>query len=149
MSSEIYYDRAFIKVGDKYIPLVNQGSSNCFDFGLNGQLIPEKHWNVLNFFCRNKILFTEKEIDELADRMEKINTEDRGVCKKSRYRDFEIGEFGKWIRAGMKNAYSVEDYDSFGNHLRIINLSQQPHDYRWVSTTEQLLDALGAFKDAR
>ena len=32
MSSEIYYDRAFIRVGDRFIPVVNHGSSNCFDF---------------------------------------------------------------------------------------------------------------------
>ena len=31
MSSEIYYDRAFIRVGDRFIPVVNHGSSNCFD----------------------------------------------------------------------------------------------------------------------
>lgn len=32
MSSEIYYDRAYIRVGDRFIPVVNHGSSNCFDF---------------------------------------------------------------------------------------------------------------------
>ena len=32
MSSEIFYDKAFILVGEKYIPVVNHGSSNCFDF---------------------------------------------------------------------------------------------------------------------
>ncbi|QQQ95131.1 hypothetical protein [Blautia pseudococcoides] len=31
MSSEIFYDKAFIRVGEKYIPIVNHGSSNCFD----------------------------------------------------------------------------------------------------------------------
>ena len=28
MSSEIFYDKAFILVGEKYIPVVNHGSSN-------------------------------------------------------------------------------------------------------------------------
>ena len=27
-----YYDRAYIRVGDRFIPVVNHGSSNCFDF---------------------------------------------------------------------------------------------------------------------
>lgn len=32
MSSEIFYDRAFIRIGEKFIPICNHGSSNCFDF---------------------------------------------------------------------------------------------------------------------
>ena len=33
MSSEIYYDRAFIKIGEEqFIPVANHGSSNTFDF---------------------------------------------------------------------------------------------------------------------
>ena len=36
MSSEIYYDRAYIRVGDRFIPVVNHGSSNCFDFDACG-----------------------------------------------------------------------------------------------------------------
>ena len=32
MSSEIFYDKAFIRVEEKYIPVVNHGSSNCFEF---------------------------------------------------------------------------------------------------------------------
>ena len=33
MSSEIFYDKAFIRVDDRYIPVVNHGSSNCFEIG--------------------------------------------------------------------------------------------------------------------
>ena len=47
MSSEIYYDRAFIRVGDRFTPVVNHGSSNCFDFDACGREVPEKHWSVL------------------------------------------------------------------------------------------------------
>jgi len=49
MSSEIYYDRAYIRVGDRFIPVVNHGSSNCFDFDACGREVPEKHWSVLNY----------------------------------------------------------------------------------------------------
>lgn len=42
MSSEIYYDRAYIRVGDRFIPVVNHGSSNCFDFDACGREVPEK-----------------------------------------------------------------------------------------------------------
>ena len=44
MSSEIFYDKAFIRVGEKYIPIVNHGSSNCFDIDRRGREIPEKRW---------------------------------------------------------------------------------------------------------
>lgn len=40
MSSEIYYDRAFIRVDDRYIPIVKHGSSNCFEFEF-GREVPE------------------------------------------------------------------------------------------------------------
>ena len=32
MSSEIFYAKAFLRVGDRFIPVVNHGSSNCYDF---------------------------------------------------------------------------------------------------------------------
>ena len=37
MSSEIYYDKAFISIGDKYIPLVCHGSNNTYEFNRNGR----------------------------------------------------------------------------------------------------------------
>lgn len=43
MSSEIFYDKAFIRIEDRFIPIVNHGSSNCFDISLRGREIPEKH----------------------------------------------------------------------------------------------------------
>ena len=59
MSSEIYYDRAYIRVGDRFIPVVNHGSSNCFDFDACGREVPEKHWSVLNYTFHGRQLFTE------------------------------------------------------------------------------------------
>ena len=58
MSSEIFYDKAFIRVDDRYIPVVNHGSSNCFDFDSRGREIPEKHWSVLNYKSRDIQIFT-------------------------------------------------------------------------------------------
>ena len=67
MSSEIFYDKAFIKVGDGYIPLVNHGSSNCFDISCHGREIPEKHWSVLNYPYPGRFIFTPEEIHQIAD----------------------------------------------------------------------------------
>lgn len=57
MSSEIYYDRAYIRVGDRFIPVVNHGSSNCFDFDACGREVPEKYWSVLNYTFHGRQLF--------------------------------------------------------------------------------------------
>ena len=52
MSSEIFYTKAFIKVGDNFIPLVNHGSSNCTTINVRGREVAEKHWSVRFFGCR-------------------------------------------------------------------------------------------------
>lgn len=148
MSSEILYDKAFIKVGDGYIPIVNQGSSNCFDFGLNGQQIPEKHWHILNFFCRSKVLFSEQEIIELADRMENLRKEGAPIMK-SRYKGFEDGELRNWVLAGMKRAFTVEEYVKCGNTILLEDLDINPHTTTVFTTAEQLLKLLEEKKNAK
>ena len=142
MSSEIFYDKAFILVGEKYIPVVNHGSSNCFDFDSRGREIPEKHWSVLNYPHTGRMLFTAEEMQEIAAVHEEANRNNRGGTRKSRNRSFEEGEFGRWILAGMKSAHTVEDYRKHGNTVTVIDYD---HDY-WqrhcVSTTEELLDKI-------
>ena len=98
MSSEIYYDRAYIRVGDRFIPVVNHGSSNCFDFDACGREVPEKHWSVLNYTFHGRQLFTEEEIRQIAAVYEAANSDNRDGIRKSRNRSFDVGEFGRWIR---------------------------------------------------
>lgn len=147
MSYEIVYDKAFVKIGDKYIPIINQGSSNCFEIGLNGQQIPEKQWNVLNFYCRNRVLFTEAEICELADRMEQISG--GGAVMKSRYRAFGSGELRDWILAGMKKAYTVEEYQKCGNTLMFTYCGPEPRNSISFTTTQQLEALIATHSDAK
>lgn len=108
MSSEIFYDKAFIRVEEKYIPVVNHGSSNCFEFDSRGREIPEKTWSVLNHPYTERMLFTADEIREIADFYEEVSMSNRGGTKKSRNRSFEENEFRRWILAGMKSAHTVE-----------------------------------------
>ena len=98
MSSEIYYDRAYIRVGDRFIPVVNHGSSNCFDFDACGREVPEKHWSVLNYTFHGRQLFTEEEIRQIAAIYEAANSDNRDGIRKSRNRSFDVGEFGRWLR---------------------------------------------------
>ena len=105
MSSEIFYDKAFIRVEEKYIPVVNHGSSNCFEFDSRGREIPEKTWSVLNHPYMERMLFTADEIREIADFYEEISMSNRGGTKKSRNRSFEENEFRRWIDVYKRQNY--------------------------------------------
>ena len=143
MSYSIYYDRAFVRVGDKFIPLANSGSNNCYEYR-NGREVPEKNWGVLNWKRGCQAMFTGTEIRELARQYDEYNQES-GMIYKSRHRSFEPGEFERWVIGGMKNAYTVEEYHSFGNRFYVLDYSGRDID-KWVrhyfSTTGELLDIL-------
>ena len=146
MSSEIFYSRAFIRIGEKFIPICNHGSSNCFDFSpITRREIPEKHWSVLNYPDPGRFVFSKEEIKHLSEAYEDINVSNRGGTKKSRYTSFEPGEFGKWILGGMRNAHTVEEYTAYGNTVIIMDYG---NNYRRhpVRTTEELLATLEELK---
>jgi hypothetical protein len=140
MSYSIYYDRAFIRVDDKFVPLVNSGSNNCFQFSWNGREIPEKDWGVLNWKRPGRLIFSPEEIRVTAREYDRYNQES-GMIFKSRYRQFGSGEFERWVINGMKRAYAVEEYHSFGNRLYVLDYSPpEINDWRKhpFSTTEEL-----------
>lgn len=142
MSSEIFYDRAFIRIGEKFIPLCNHGSSNCFDFSpITGREIPEKHWSVLNYPYPERFVFGKEEMKHISEVYEEISTNNRGGTRKSRYTSFEPGEFGKWILGGMRNAHTVEEYTAYGNILTVIDYNDR-YRHHSVRTTQELLDKL-------
>lgn len=142
MSSEIFYDKAFIRVDDRYIPVVNHGSSNCFDFDSHGREIPEKHWSVLNYTRRDRQIFTAEEMQHIAEVYETASMSNRGGTRKSRNRSFEEGEFGRWILAGMKSAHTVEEYKEYGNTVVVIDYSDSYWQKHSVYTTEELMEKL-------
>ena len=146
MSSEIFYDRAFIRVGERYMPVVNHGASNCFDIDHRGREIPEKHWSVINYPHWEKMLFTAEEMKEVAAAYEKVSMDNQGGTRKSRYRSFEEGEFYRWILGGMKTAHSVEEYQQYGNTVIIIDYSTESWRKISVSSTDELLNQLEVFK---
>jgi len=145
MSYEIYYDRAFIRVGESFIPLVNQGSSNCWEYScFSKREIPEKNWQVLNWRHRAQLVFTADEIRRQAAIYEETSQQN-GMCFKTRNTPFASGEFGRWILNGMKNSYTIEEYVSFGNAPFIHDYSDADPD-KWkryyFRTTEDFLDLL-------
>ena len=151
MSYEIYYDRAFISVGSNYIPLVNSGSSNCFEYGFGGRSICEKAWNVLNWKRGGRFMFTAAEVGEIARDYDEYNQES-GMMYKSRHRAFDNSEMERWIINGMKRAYTVEEYVSFGNSLYVLDYSKgrsSEWERHYFATTDELLGILGRLKDTR
>lgn len=141
MSSEIFYDKAFILADGRYIPVVNHGASNCFDFDSRGREIPERYWSVLSYPFHGRLIFTAEEMKQIAAAHETASTENRGGTRKSRNRAFEVGEFGRWILAGLKSAHTVEEYRAFGNSVILID-----YDRNWsrasIASTADLLEIL-------
>lgn len=146
MSSEIFYDKAFVKVPEGYIPVANHGASNCFDISPSGREIPEKHWSVLNYPNYGKMVFTADEMKEVAEVYEAANMSNRGGTKKSRYRSFDEGEFGKWILSGMKTAQTVEEYVKYGNTVVLIDYSGESWKKIPLLTTDELLERLREYR---
>ena len=138
MSSEIFYAKAFIRAGDRFIPVANHGSSNCYDFDSRGREIPERHWSVLSYPFRGRLAFTAEEIKQIAAAYEEANTENRGGTCKSRNRAFEIGEFERWILAGLKSAHTVEEYRAYGNSVVVIDYERNWSKASIASTVELL-----------
>lgn len=150
MSNEIYYDRSFIRVGDDFVPIVNQGSSNCGVPVSRGRVLPDKSWQVLNFRNRGKLVYTEPEICKIAKDYEQIS-QDGGACYKSRNRRFAPGEFQRWILGGMKNALTVEEYIQAGNTLYIYNCTEEtPYwESHYFDTTQKFLDLIEQLSQKR
>lgn len=149
MSSEIFYDKAFILVDDRYIPVVNHGSSNCSEFSITGHEVPEKHWSVLNYPYPDRMLFNKEEIQKIAAVYETVSVDNRGGTRKSRYRSFEEGEFGRWILAGMKSAHTVEEYVKCGNSVIVIDYDDTGYRKYSVTTTSDLLKKIEELEGRR
>jgi hypothetical protein len=150
MSYSIYYERAFIRIGDKFIPLVSCGSNNCWE-RINGRDVPEKNWNVMNWQRENQFLFTAPELRELARIYDEYNQSSRMIYK-TRYKCFEQGELERWIMNGINRAFTVEEYISFGNDFYVLDYSsEKTKDWKRhpFSTTDELLKILDALNDVK
>lgn len=140
MSSEIYYEKAFISIGDRFIPLVCRGSTNTFEFNVHGCEVAERYWSVLDLPYRGRLLFTSDEIQKIAETYEGFNSGNRGGMRKSRNSAFEAGEFQRWFLAGLKNAHTIEEYRQYRNSIVLTDRHTQKITY--APTTEAFLAAL-------
>lgn len=137
---EIIYDRRFIKVGDKYIPIFQYAWEN--DYELKGKRkIFKKQWDIFNDTKGKQYLFTEEEIKELAKIYEGL-----GNFYKSSSTPFKKGEFEKYFINGIRGAKPLEFYLENKNSLFIEDWTDMNNKvvYKVNSTTEllELLDKL-------
>ena len=140
MSSEIYYEKAFISIGDRFIPLVCRGSTNTYEFNAHGREFAERYWSVLDLPYRGRLLFTSDEIQKIAETYEGFSSGNRGGMRKSRNSAFEAAEFQRWFLAGLKNAHTIEEYRQYGNS--IVLTDQHTQKITYAPTTEAFLAAL-------
>lgn len=70
MSHSIYYRSMFVKLNDnKFIPLIEVGSSNCYDVTWNGRYRRERDWQQMRIEGRhNEFAFTREEIMQEIER---------------------------------------------------------------------------------
>lgn len=122
MSYEIYYDKRFLKIGDKICPVVQSGANNCFEVAYPRD-IPEKNWWVMNYPNRDQLLFDPKELEELY----KTDPYTKESHHKSRYRLHD--DFSKWLLAGIKNATTLEEQDGLNNTICLVGYKKREDDY--------------------
>lgn len=108
MGYEIVYNKQFLKIDGKIIPLALHGSSNCYEPLPNGRQRREREWNAIYVGGSNKpIAATEAEI------MKEIEA----YCDGGEYQEHFM-QYGKWVddkslirffQNGIKNAKTIEE----------------------------------------
>lgn len=107
MSYEIVYNKQFLNIDGKIIPLTLCGSSNCYELLPNGRQRREREWNAIYISKGNKqIAATETDI------MKEIES-----CCGGEYQEHFM-QNGKWVddkglirffQNGIKNAKTIEE----------------------------------------
>ena len=134
MSYSIVYDRRVLKVGDdQYIFMVNSGSNNCWETYSR----PEKVWGALKINNGKSIVLSEANINNIAD-----SFYDSEIAK-ARGNFFRKGELTKWLKAGIKSAFTLEEavsWDGWNNVIEIYDYENQ--EITKYKTTVELLNAI-------
>lgn len=150
MSYDILYDRLYIKAGDNlYMPVIQSGSNNCFEYSWRGREIPEKNWSNLEGTGsqRTRKLFrTKEELAELGKEIGDINREygDSGLWK-TRNKVWDAKALESFIANGWKEAMTVEEYKKNGAYACVRYYFYEPASdktkfgHAYLETTEQLL----------
>lgn len=118
MSSQIFYERIFIKLPeDRYIPLFLNGSSNTWE-GVGCHERRERNWwefRPKSAIDNGQYILTRSQIEELAK--EARGWPYSGMCLKHMGRKLDDEQAERYILGGLKTAVLVEDAIACGNCL--------------------------------
>lgn len=106
MGYEIVYNRQFLKIDDKIIPLVLYGSNNAYEIMWNGKERRERSWNPMYLGSNKIIAMTENELMEFIE----------GCCGDTCQNHFMrnsklVDDKGliSFFKNGIKNAKTIEE----------------------------------------
>lgn len=106
MSYTIVYNRQFLKIDDKIIPLVLYGSNNCYEIMWRGRKRRERSWNPMYLGSNKLIAITEKELMKLVEECSD------GTCQEHFMRNNKfVDDKGliRFFQNGIKNAKTIEE----------------------------------------
>lgn len=129
MSREIIYDKQFIKVADRFIPMILSGSNNCYEWG-NGRERRARSWFPMNSDAG--LMPTKKQILTDAENLNKSNygrygsDNEYNENKFLSYLAWEIGQrysfsqYKSWLKTAMKKAITLEQLEELGNGITLV-----------------------------
>lgn len=154
MPNEIIYDRLFIKLkNDTYIPIIQHGSSNCWEYDFfTKREIPEKHWwNINHMYNPNtqkttyQDFWTKEQLEELADEWKTKE------LFKSRETPFTEDEFKRWFLNGTKKARTIEELKEYNITLYIwvdtYFLNKNYFHYLDIQNEDELIPKINRIKE--
>lgn len=125
MSREIIYDKLFIKVANKIIPMILSGSNNCYELSNAGRERRERSWFAMSL--NQKQILTGKELIESAQKInDSLAHEDYTEESFLSHCAWEIGrlnsfkQFNSWLNTGIKKAITVEQLKELGHNLTLV-----------------------------
>lgn len=107
MSYEIVYNKQFLKIDEKIIPLVLQGSNNCYEPLANGRQRRIRNWHPIYIGSNKQPALTETELISMVE----------SLCDGGEYQEHFV-QNGKWVddkglirffQNGIKNAKTIEE----------------------------------------
>jgi len=127
MSSQIYYDRQFVKIDEKrFIPITLDGSSNCYENTFRG-MRRERNFNCNKYFAKNFVT-TKEELEKIIDDMRANYLSHEGysddvfcsyVCTRLNGRGGSFNAFKSFYLGAIKTALTVEELGKFGVRVRL------------------------------
>lgn len=129
MSTNIIYDKQFIKVESKFIPMIFAGSSNCYQYDRSNRGRRDRSWFNDTYITDGKKMVTNEELLQRVDDERTRFMEQYPVGSEDEYSDKRFGWYAGLVIGGMGSRTTFGMYKG----LYITGMEK-------ALTVEQLLD---------